>query len=95
MTFTGTSWEMKEIRCGGPPNKYAIGKFAGRIDPALEEFQSVNHYEFDDGRQFDDVTVFRRIKCFGPADVAPPPRTPSEAATPTPQSRLSCDCGHP
>ncbi len=79
--FWGTSWHVKESFCGSSPGlgSYNLDHFSGQIDPAIQEFQSVNN---DGGRSVNDPTVFRRIGCFEPPpvphiQVAPPPFYPS------------------
>jgi hypothetical protein len=63
--FGGTSWRPEALNCG-PPNSlqlinYNLDQFSGRIDPAIQEFQSVNN---DGGEAVNEPTVFRRIRCF-------------------------------
>lgn len=79
--FGGTSWRVKDAFCGTAPTPgtYNLDHFSGQIDPAIQEFQSVNN---DGGRSVNDPTVFRRIGCLEPppvphVQVAPPPFYPS------------------
>lgn len=82
VTFGGTEWHVKEIYCGYESvqsNSYFLDHFQGRIDSALQEFQSVNN----DGETFNnDPAVFRRIECLEPnaaphVQIAPPPFYPT------------------
>ncbi len=70
--FGGTSYEIDEIACGSYYGGYNLDQFSGRIDPELQEFQSVNN---DGGQLVDQPAVFRRIRCFDPP---PPPRVSVE-----------------
>jgi hypothetical protein len=80
--FGGTTW----VRAPGPCDAESRGvmynpdHFSGTIDPALQEFQSVNN---DGGRAVNEPVVFRRVRCFDPAappaptvNVTPPPIAP-------------------
>ncbi len=60
--FGGTSWRPENVYCGrGPgPGEYNLDQFSGVIDPAIQEFQSVNN---DGGAAVNEPTVFRRISC--------------------------------
>jgi hypothetical protein len=61
INFGGTgSWRLDEVPCGRFTMGYNLDNFSGRIDPDLQEFQSVNN---DGGRAVNDPTVFRRVKC--------------------------------
>ena len=79
--FGGTSWRVQEVVCGYGPGGYNLDQFSGTIDPALQEFQSINN---DGGRSVNEPTVFRRIRCLDQAQqqhvphvkVAPPPLRP-------------------
>jgi hypothetical protein len=70
-------FEYTGVLCGRARGYYP-DHFTGQLDPALQEFQSVNN----DGNVAVNVpTVFRRIGCFEngrkqPSDVAPPPFFP-------------------
>jgi hypothetical protein len=79
--FGGTSWRPEQTFCGHAPRpgQYNVDHFSGTIDPALQEFQSVNN---DGGRSVNDPMVFRRVRCFEPPvtphiQVAPPPFRPA------------------
>jgi hypothetical protein len=72
--FWGTSWNISAVHCGSRYFRYNLDHFTGVIDPAIQEFQSVNN---DGGRAINDPTVFRRVRCFDPSSpphpyVAPP-----------------------
>lgn len=85
--FDGTSWRPGDTLCG-TRGGYNLDHFAGRIDPALQEFQSVNN---DGERMVNEVTVFRRIAC------REPPRAPHVTVAPPafyPEGRGGgCGCG--
>jgi hypothetical protein len=77
--FGGTSWRTEASICGNWAS-YNPDHFSGAIDPATQEFQSVNN---DGGRAVNVPTVFRRVKCFDEPeapkpkiDVKPPPFAP-------------------
>lgn len=79
--FWGTQWRPEAAFCGRTPlpGEYNLDHFSGVIDPAIQEFQSVNN---DGGRSVNDPTVFRRVGCLEPPStphvtVAPPPFYPS------------------
>jgi len=80
IVFFGTSWRLESSLCGRSPGpgQYNLDRFSGRIDPAIQEFQSVNN---DGGRAVNEPTVFRRVRCLDPptaphVKVAPPPMRP-------------------
>ncbi len=84
--FRGTSWSYGPAACGKGSGGYILDRFIGTIDPALQEFQSVNRYPLD-GQMVEDVTVFRRIQCFDPpppAETAPPASPPALPASSPP-----------
>jgi hypothetical protein len=88
--FGGTSWQNERDFCGiYQPTGYNLDQFSGRIDPALQEFQSVNN---DGGRAVNDPTVFRRVRCF---DVDDTVESPSVEARPPAfyPGRSSGGCG--
>jgi hypothetical protein len=77
-------WRLDEQICLGWGG-YNLDHFSGVIDPAIQEFQSVNN---DGGRSINEPTVFRRISCFNEnssADphpniqVEPPPLFPGQS----------------
>jgi hypothetical protein len=62
-----TSWSQREVRCGGEGYRgYNLDHYAGKIDPVLKEFQSVNN---DGGIAVNEPAVFRRIRCPAPGEV--------------------------
>jgi hypothetical protein len=65
INFGGTSWRPESLNCGPEGSlrwiSYNLDQFSGRIDPAIQEFQSVNN---DGGEAVNEPTVFRRIRCF-------------------------------
>ncbi len=63
VTFGGTSWQLEQTFCGRPTANYYPDNFSGRIDPALQEFQSVNN---DGGPAVNVPQVFRRVRCLDP-----------------------------
>jgi hypothetical protein len=66
---------------------YNLDRFTGTIDPAIQEFQSVNN---DGGRSVNEPTVFRRIGCF---DSAPPPSVEVKPPPVLPARRKGgCSC---
>jgi hypothetical protein len=73
-------WRLDRVVCNWGPGGYNLDNFTGLIDPALQEFQSVNN---DGGRAVNEPTVFRRISCFDPSEQnprvvsTPPPFYPS------------------
>jgi hypothetical protein len=80
--YWGTRWAIQNVFCGPRSFGYNLDHFTGTIDPAIQEFQSVNN---DGGRAVNDPTVFRRVRCFEPAVpphpyVAPPALRPPARA---------------
>lgn len=87
--FGGTAWRPKDAFCGRSPGpgEYNLDNFSGTIDPAIQEFQSVNN---DGGRSVNDPTVFRRVRCLDG------PRTPTVQVKPPafyPESKNGGGCG--
>jgi hypothetical protein len=83
ITFWGTEWKLDEVVGWG----YNLDRFTGTIDPAIQEFQSVNN---DGGRSVNEPTVFRRIGCF---DSAPPPSVEVKPPAVFPARRKGgCSC---
>jgi len=66
--FGGTRWWTEQVLCNHGPAGYNLDNLSGRIDPALQEFQSVNN---DGGRAINEPMVFRRIRCFDGSVAAP------------------------
>ena len=80
--FGGTKVIYDKVICGAHSGAYLVDVFKGTIDTEINEFNSVNDWNASD---FDEPTVFRRIKCPDqrespvrdqPDDVAPPPFYP-------------------
>jgi hypothetical protein len=84
--FGGTSWTLDRVVCGRPTG-YNPDQFAGRIDPAIQEFQSLNN---DGGRFVNEPTVFRRVKCLDAPRKQPPAAVKPPAYAP---ARRSSGCG--
>ena len=97
LEFGGTSFTVRERACGpGPSEHYILDTFVGTIDPARQEFQSVNRYRMD-GELVEDVSVFRRIACVtasGASAIAP---SGAPAYVPPRPSRrtVGCNCRRP
>ncbi len=91
INFRGTSWREEPNPCGPggrfANNGYNPDNFSGKIDPATQEFQSVNN---DGGRAVNEPTVFRRVRCFDPAEQPRP--TPIDVKPPAfePPRRFGC-----
>jgi hypothetical protein len=80
--FGGTSYAVDEVICGDyDGSNYAVDVFKGTLDPALEEFQSVNDWN---ASSYDEPTVFRRIKCAGAGEQEPEGVRPAGASVPPP-----------
>jgi hypothetical protein len=78
------SWRLDKVICGSFDGGYNLDHFSGTIDPALQEFQSVNN---DGGAAVNVATVFRRTGCLEDpphAPVDPPPMMPPASG---------CHCG--
>ncbi len=80
VVFNGGPWRPEPAPCDPPARRimYNPDSFSGKIDPDLQEFQSLHN---DGGVSVNIPTVFRRVKCFDPPptpkiDFAPPPLTP-------------------
>ena len=89
LRFDALDWAVDSVLCrtsGG----YDLDHFSGVIDPALQEFQSINTYA---GGSLTEATVFRRVRCLEdePPPVAPGP-SPS-TAPPPPFQPPSSGCG--
>jgi hypothetical protein len=84
--FWGTRWWVRERPCRGWAG-YNLDHFTGAIDPAIQEFQSVNN---DGGRSVNEPSVFRRVRC-GDAPEAPHPLVRPPPFRPPP--RRSGGCG--
>ena len=86
VTFGATAFTVDSITCG-QPGRYNPDNFSGKIDSALQEFQSVNN---DGGDAVNEPAVFRRIRCLDA-----PGRTKAQAPPPAfaPPKRRSWSCG--
>ena len=88
--FGGTSYTWEKDVCGTGHGGYNPDRFTGKIDPAIQEFQSVNN---DGGAAVNVPTVFRRIHCF---DEGTPQPQPTINVTPPrlfkPKARGGCQC---
>jgi len=76
VAFGATTYTVGSIQCGYA-GRYNPDNFTGKIDPAIQEFQSVNN---DGGGAVNEPAVFRRIRCLGAPEApfrkssqAPPP----------------------
>jgi hypothetical protein len=90
VAFGGTSYTWEKDVCGTGHGGYNPDRFTGRIDPAIQEFQSVNN---DGGQAVNVPTVFRRIHCFDEA--GPPPQATVNVTPPRlfkPKARGGCQC---
>ncbi len=77
IAFGAYNWRVQSVLCA-PWAGYHPDQFTGTIDPALQEFISVNN---DGGRAVNEPVLFRRVGCLddlGRAHpvVTPPPFTP-------------------
>ena len=84
--FRGTSWKLDEMVCGTLDFGYLLDEFTGKIEPDINEFQSVNN---DGGRMVNHPTVFRRVRCFAEG---PPPSVKVEPPPIYPKSSSNCGC---
>jgi len=90
VAFGGTSYSWERDVCGTGHGGYNPDHFTGRIDPALQEFQSVNN---DGGVAVNEPTLFRRIHCFDEASTPPPAVSVTPPRLFRPKSRGgSCQC---
>lgn len=71
------AWRLDELLCGDADFGYNLDDFTGRLDPELQEFQSLNN---DGGLAINVPTVFRRVSCAQglrePVAAPPPPFFP-------------------
>ena len=88
VAFGATTWSVGSVQCGYVGG-YNPDNFTGKIDPAIQEFQSVNN---DGGGAVNEPAVFRRIRCLGAPDA---PFRKSTQAPPafSPPKRSSWSCG--
>jgi hypothetical protein len=85
--YDGLDWKVESQTCGGRVG-YNIDHFVGTIDPALQEFQSLNN---DGGEAVNEPTVFRRISCGDDGELAAGARP--VVLTPPPFQPPSSGCG--
>ena len=85
VAFGSNEFQLTEVICGDFNSvRYYPDNFTGRIDPALQEFQSVNN---DGGAAVNEPAVFRRIACYDDeamqpkGDVKPPPFFPARKSS--------------
>ena len=74
LRFDGGPWKNDPAACTPYRGGYNPDHFTGKIDPAIQEFLSVNN---DGGTAVNEPVVFRRVKCFDgplPEEVAGPQR---------------------
>ncbi len=62
-------WRLDDVPCGHFSSGYALDNFAGPLDPARSEFQSMHN---DGGAAVNQPTVFRRIACTQPSGGSEP-----------------------
>jgi len=89
VVFGGTKVELQDEICGHFDGNYLVDIFKGDLDPAINEFNSIN--DWDAGSSYHEPTVFRRIACPKQSelrerkdgdDVTPPPFYPKQKAKP-------------
>jgi hypothetical protein len=89
VVFGGTKVELQDEICGHFDGNYLVDIFKGDLDPAINEFNSIN--DWDAGSSYHEPTVFRRIACPKQSevrerkdgdDVTPPPFYPRQKAKP-------------
>jgi len=86
--IAGRTLRLEEQYCPRSYASYNLDHFAGVIDPVRQEFQALNN---DGGRDINEPTVFRRVRCFEPA-VVPHPVVAPPAFQPPRRSRAQ-GCG--
>jgi len=64
VAFNSNTYTVESVVCGHT-GRYNPDNFTGKIDPKLQEFQSVNN---DGGGAVNEPAVFRRIRCLGAAE---------------------------
>jgi hypothetical protein len=85
LQFNAQSFRVEREHCGHAGGDYALDRFAGTIDPARQEFVSVNTYTFSNGETFSDPTLFRRTACPGPVET----QRPTVVVVPSPEVRVA------
>ncbi|MBI4957179.1 MAG: hypothetical protein HY908_34515 [Myxococcales bacterium] len=72
VAFSGTRFEVLPWPCAPIPSfRYNLDNFTGDVDPAIQEFQSVNN---DGGSAVNEPAVFRRISCSEDPESEPAPK---------------------
>lgn len=86
VAFNSSTYTIDNIVCGRA-GLYNPDNFTGRIDPKLQEFQSVNN---DGGGAVNEPAVFRRIRCLNASEA--PSRKSTQAKPPafSPPKKWSC-----
>ena len=87
LDFGGTSWSAEPPICRRGGINYAPDHFTGKVDPAIQEFQSVNN---DGAQAVNEPNVFRRIRCFEEPAPVPPAHVKPPAFEPPSRSFFSC-----
>ncbi len=87
--FGANSYTVDNIACGSRGG-YLPDHFTGKIDPAIQEFQSVNN---DGGSAVNEPAVFRRIRCLNAPEG--PSRKDTQAKPPSfgPPKKGFWSCG--
>ena len=80
----GRNLRLEEQYCPRSYNSYNLDHFSGVIDAARQEFQARNN---DGGRDIDEPTVFRRVRCFEPETVPHPVVAPPAFVPPARRSQ--------
>jgi hypothetical protein len=88
LDFGGTSWTAEPAICKRGWINYAPDHFTGKVDPKIQEFQSVNN---DGAEAVNEPNVFRRVRCF--EDAAPAPTGPVKPPAFEPPGRSLFSCG--
>lgn len=78
VVFGATTFKVGKVSCGSAGG-YRPDSFSGKIDGALQEFQSVNN---DGGAAVNEPAVFRRIRCNHAPDALDAPLRKTSQATP-------------
>ncbi len=87
VAFGSKSYVVDKAPCG-TSRRYNPDNFTGKIDPDLQEFQSVNN---DGGNAVNEPTVFRRIRCIDSARLVAPGNRPTPPSFAPPKRGLfSC-----
>lgn len=93
VSFGGLSWTLDKTVCGPSYTRYNPDNFSGKIDPEIQEFQSVNN---DQGDAVNVPVVFRRTDCPDDDKQEEPPKInvkPPPFQLPKRTSSGGCGCG--